>query len=249
LAPSAASADRPHVRAPAGRTGDLVVHCNPSHPPYSLPALVALLQDSGLTVHTSCHAHSSVPSLAAGLLSFLPATQAARATAQVRLTVIWRAVGRDCELLVSPLTQSVIRGEANVLRYFARLFPSVIPYEQQATSQDLLLDSISSLAWAPAKARQPLVRQAALALDKTPYLAGPRPGASDLALYSTVQQLGLQEDLQPEVKKWFILLSSQFLGAAPGSSQAKVSTKAKSPAKELKKSPAKEVKKEKKSTA
>ena len=47
-----------------------------------------------------------------------------------------------------------------------RLFPSVLPYEQQATSQDLLLDSISCLAWAPAKARQPLVRQAALALAK-----------------------------------------------------------------------------------
>ena len=47
-----------------------------------------------------------------------------------------------------------------------RLFPSVLPYEQQATSQDLLLDSISCLAWAPAKARQPLVRQAALALSK-----------------------------------------------------------------------------------
>ena len=48
----------------------------------------------------------------------------------------------------------------------SRLFPSVLPYEQQATSQDLLLDSISCLAWAPAKARQPLVRQAALALAK-----------------------------------------------------------------------------------
>ena len=49
------------------------------------------------------------------------------------------------------------------------------------------------------------------------------------------------------MKKWFHLLSSQFLGATPGSGQAKVSTKAKSPVKEVKNSPAKEVKKEKKS--
>merc|ERR1712080_746073 len=67
--------------------------------------------------------------MGASLLSFLPTTKAARAIAQVRLTLIWTEVGRDCELVVSPITQSVIRGEVNVLRYLARLFPSILPYE------------------------------------------------------------------------------------------------------------------------
>merc|ERR1719430_903797 len=32
--------------APAGRTGDLVIRCSPSHPAYSLPAIVSLFQEA-----------------------------------------------------------------------------------------------------------------------------------------------------------------------------------------------------------
>ena len=41
----------PPLQAPSGRTGDLVVRCSPSHPPYSLPALVALLQVTNIQLH------------------------------------------------------------------------------------------------------------------------------------------------------------------------------------------------------
>ena len=39
---------------------------------------------------------------------------------QVRVTLIWSDVGRDCELMVSPLAQTLVKGEVNVLRYFSR---------------------------------------------------------------------------------------------------------------------------------
>merc|ERR1712080_624157 len=147
--------------------------------------------------------------MGASLLSFLPTTKAARAIAQVRLTLIWTEVGRDCELVVSPITQSVIRGEVNVLRYLARLFPSILPYESgDCTVQDQLLDSVHCLAWAQPKDKQPLLRQFAATLTKTPYLAGSSIGASDLCLFSVIKQLGLEGELQAEVKTWFARLGS-----------------------------------------
>jgi len=194
-----------------GRTPDLVVWCSASRPAHSLPKLVDLLQGAGLSVFTSCHIHSSIPSpkQKSSLLSFLPTTTAARATAQVRLTLIWTDLGRDCELVVSPITQSVIRGEVNVLRYLARLFPSVLPYETADVHlQDQLLDSVHSLAWAQPKDKQPLLRQFATRLTKSPYLAGSSIGASDLSLFSVIKQLGLEGEIQAEVKTWFNRLAS-----------------------------------------
>jgi len=240
-----------------GRTPDLVIWCSVSRPAHSLPKLVDLLQGAGLSVFTSCHIHSSIPSpkQKSSLLSFLPTTQAVRATAQVRLTLIWTELGRDCELVVSPITQSVIRGEVNVLRYLARLFPSVLPYESADVSlQDQLLDSVHSLAWAQPKDKQPLLRQFATRLAKTPYLGGSSIGAADLSLLSVIKQLGLELELQAEVKTWFARLASPSgKPSSPTKCQSSPRKSESSPTKANKgkqgKAPGKEVKKEKKSSA
>jgi len=240
-----------------GRTPDLVIWCSVSRPAHSLPKLVDLLQGAGLSVFTSCHIHSSIPSpkQKSSLLSFLPTTTAVRATAQVRLTLIWTELGRDCELVVSPITQSVIRGEVNVLRYLARLFPSVLPYESaDVTLQDQLLDSVHSLAWAQPKDKQPLLRQFATRLAKTPYLAGSSIGAADLSLLSVIKQLGLEPELQSEVKTWFArLVSPSGKPSSPTKRQSSPRKSESSPTKANKgkqgKAPGKDVKKEKKSPA
>ena len=97
---------------------------------------------------------------APALLTFLPASTVSRSQAQVRLTIIWSEVGRECEVMVSPLTQTVLKGEVNVLRYLARLFPSLLNYEAQPglSSLDWMLDTVSSLLWASPRDRQPLLR-------------------------------------------------------------------------------------------
>ena len=99
----------------------MVVRCSPSHPAFSLKGVYNLLTGAGLSVHTSCHTHSSVTSLPPQCQSFLPEAEMSRTSAQVRITLIWKEVGRDCELMVSPLTQTLVKGEVNILRYFARL--------------------------------------------------------------------------------------------------------------------------------
>jgi len=235
--PNTAMARTSLLDAPAGRTGDLVIRCSPSHPAYSLPAIVSLFQEAGLSVHTTCHSHSSVSNLPTALLSFLPTSQTSRATAQVRLTLIWTDVEtRDCELLVSPLNQSVIKGEVNVLRYLARLFPSLLSYESSDCSvQDQLLDSVHCLAWAQPKSRQPILREFSARLTQATFLAGLVPGIADLALFSIIQQLGLQSDLQSEVKKWFTGVTSKFGGQSKNAtSKGGKDKKAKSPVKDVK---------------
>ena len=153
-------------------TQDLVVRCSPSHAPHSLPRVVRLMEGAGLSVHTSLHCHSSLPSpLPPALLNFLPPSKTGRGQAQVKLTLVWSEVGRDCEVMLSPLTQTLIRGEVNLLRYLARLLPSVLQYEEVA-GLDCLLDTVSLLLWAAPRDRQPLVRSLTANLSKCQYLAG-----------------------------------------------------------------------------
>ena len=163
------------VAATVGRTADIVVRCDPSHPVYSLQHVVSLMEGAGLSVHTSSHCHSSLASsLPSALVSFLPCSKVSRSQAKARLTVIWSSVGRECEVMVSPLTQTVIRGEVNLLRYLARLLPTLLKYETEPSLHclDSLLDSVSSLSWASPRDRLPLLRALAANLSKSQYLAG-----------------------------------------------------------------------------
>ena len=162
------------LSAPAGKTPDLVVRCSPSHPAHSLQGVCRLLKGAGLSVHTSCHTHSSVTSLPPALASFLPVSEVSRTQAQVRVTLIWKEVGKDAELMVSPLNQTLIKGEVNILRYISRLFPSLLPYESLSplTEVDAMLDTISSLVWAAPRERQPLMRTLVTNLGKSTFLSG-----------------------------------------------------------------------------
>jgi hypothetical protein len=180
-------------------------------------------------------------------------------------------MGRDCELVVSPLSHSPARGEPNLLRYFARLFPALLPYEAApggAAGQDIVLDGVAGLGWAAARARLPALRALAAGLKQvgedgrykisyfqSPYLAGEAPGASDLALLSAVRQLGLEVpaeviSLPPptsrlQAQPWLDRLASRF-GDGPSTDAPAKGRAAKSPGKDVKKSPVKEIKKEKK---
>lgn len=194
--------------------------------------------------------------------SFLPVTEVPRSTAQVRLTLIWTDLGKDCELMVSPLAQTVIKGETNVLRYFSRLFPTILPYESlpNLMAVDNMLDSVSSLLWAAPRERQPIMRSLAVNLSKSTFLAGQSVSIADLALYSVIRQLGLDKDLQIEVMKWYLTMAKQLEGKSSrnrnrnsslrksvGSSSPKKREQVpKTPEKEM--SPKKEVKKGKSPT-
>jgi len=239
------------------KPSDLVVRCPPSRPPHSLPLVVDLLTSAGVPVHTSQHTHSSCGGkLPETLSTFLPPTEVPRSKANLRLTVIWCEEGSgDCQLLVSPLTQSPIRGEVNLLRYLARLYPTVLSYEGPSCSeQDEFLDNVHRLYWGGARSRAGTLHQLTSNLSGKKNLAGPKPGPSDYALFSAIVNLKLQGDLSSEAKKWFDSFGKSGAGSScktPSKEKSKVAitegekrkkTQDKSPVKEKVKKPKEEKK-------
>merc|ERR1719341_1997593 len=234
------------------KPSDLVVRSPPSRPPHSLPLLVDLLAAAGVPVHTSQHTHSSCGGKVPDTLStFLPPTEVSRSKANLRLTVIWCEEGSgDCQLLVSPLTQSPIRGEVNLLRYLARLYPALLSYEGPSCSeQDEFLDNVHRLYWGGARSRAGTLHQ--LTSNLSGNLAGLKPGASDFALFSAIVNLKLQGDLSSEANKWFESFGKSGAGAGktPSKEKSKVpitegekrkKTQDKSPVKEKVKKPKEE---------
>merc|ERR1719300_1287911 len=130
--------DLPPPKACVSKTADIVIRCSPSYPAFTLKSIYSMLTANGYTVHATSHTHCSVNSLPPNVQSFLPITDIPRSSAQVR---------KDCELMVSPLVQTSIKGESNILRYFSRLFPTIFPYESLSNlmAVDNMLDSVSSL--------------------------------------------------------------------------------------------------------
>jgi len=207
--------DLPPPKACVSKTADIVIRCSPSYPAFTLKTIYSMLTANGYTVHATSHTHCSVNSLPPNVQSFLPITDIPRSSAQVRITLIWSEVGKDCELMVSPLVQTSIKGESNILRYFSRLFPTIFPYESLSNlmAVDNMLDSVSSLLWATPKERQPIMRTLAVNLANGSYLAGSL-SIADLALYSAIRQMNFEKDLQPDLMKWYLTISKQLDGKA-----------------------------------
>jgi len=194
---------------------DVVVRCPPGKPVYALPGLITLLSEH-VKVYSTVHCHSSVANLPSHLNHFLPAPTVERGEASVKITLIWKEVGAECELMVSPISQTYIRGEVNIIRYFSRLYPSLLEYESDTcvSAIDTMLDSVTSLMWAQPKDRQPILRPLAVNLGRVDYLCGNKFGIADLALFSALKQLNLDRDLQPELKKWFTVVAAKLMGGA-----------------------------------
>jgi len=189
----------------SGCIADIVIKASPSRPPFSVPSLLAVLQSSGYAVFMSTHTHSSVTSNNKPK-AFLPPTVAglSRSLADVRVTLIWAEVSGECELMVSPLTQSVIKGEVNILRYFARVFDDEFVYENSSdlASIDCMLDTIASLPYAAPKNRPPMLRSVTSGLSKSAHVNGDDITLADLALFSYLKQGDHGKESQAEVKKW-----------------------------------------------
>jgi hypothetical protein len=132
--------------------------------------------------------------------------------------VIWCEEGSaDCQLLVSPLTQSPIRGEVNLLRYLARLYPTVLSYEG-SSAQDEYLDNVHRLYWGGARSRAGTLHQL------TSNISG-KKNLADFALFSAIVNLKLQGDLSSEAKKWLDSFGKAGAGSCktPSKEKSKVS--------------------------
>jgi len=109
------------TKAVSGVT-DVVIRASPNHAPHTLPVICKKLQEV-YKVFTSAHIHSSLPKgIPNKLKDFLPASNcASRSKADLCVTLIWTN-GNETEMATSPTSSLLVKGEINLLRYFARRF-------------------------------------------------------------------------------------------------------------------------------
>lgn len=105
-------------------TKDIVIRATPQYAPNVLPLLCNQLMANGLKIFTSSHVHSSfLNKIPNELVDFLPNSNcSSRSEADLCVTLIWKDVGKDMELVTSPTSTAIIKGEVNLLRYVSRRF-------------------------------------------------------------------------------------------------------------------------------
>jgi len=166
----------------------LVVHSPVTQPPFSLTLITPLLSKH-TPVFTSTHNHSSVDKNGP---SVLPTTTLRRSQCPLKLTLIYSAV--DQTKLVLSSTKSIL-GEANLLRYIARMFPNTLYESSDMLNQiDAVLDSLAST-----DGKHGNTKLVTAALEKNKFLAGERLSLADLLGLSVVKAYNI---VTPQVKEW-----------------------------------------------
>ncbi|XP_069982466.1 uncharacterized protein [Penaeus vannamei] len=194
-----------------GTVHDLVISANPNRPPYFLVLLRKLLKDAGYPVYSVDHLHSSVHHVDESIRGcFSDKPLGDRNKHNLAFTVHWKDVEAP-NLMVNPLRQTVISGEANITRYVSRLFPLSSSYNYEATGTfssiaetDNLLDQLAAQAASKNnKERQGALRQLNGRLGKTSWLVNNECGIADVFLWSVLKQGGLNVGAPANVDKWY----------------------------------------------
>lgn len=218
------SADAQRVPQPTGQQQqektcviprDVVIGASPSRPPLSLWPLKHLLGLQSDVLLTS-HVHSSISRKLPDRVRQLMDRGTSRApTNRLRyplvLTLIWKEMEKDCEVMVSPLVQTAIVGEVNLIRYLGRLLSP--PYDEGdpaiATETDAWLEKVhGSLFHGTQKEQKALLEEIDSHLGAHgPYLGeGTSFGLADVALWSALLQLGLEKKAPENVSCWLATL-------------------------------------------
>ncbi|RUS79322.1 hypothetical protein EGW08_012907 [Elysia chlorotica] len=190
-----------------GRILDLAVSADPSSIPLSLVALAEQVSSKYTTllstfVHSSV-AGSEIPDRLQGLLKSNGGRS--RADCQVAVTLVWKKVSYGPQLVVDPVHQTSIQGEANVARYLWGLLspPDLDP--ARATLEDELVDLAQlQVLEGSSKERAAALRRLNSVLGKqNSWLgSGQSPSLADVVCWSAVQQTGLAQGAPANVQRW-----------------------------------------------
>ncbi|KAK8379188.1 hypothetical protein O3P69_019201 [Scylla paramamosain] len=162
-----------------------------------------------MPVHCTSRLHSSMAQVRPELQeAFTESPLEERRKHSVAFSLQWSDVPSP-SLMINPLRQTRIEGEANIIRYLTRLLPATSPYNYEATGTystiaetDHLLDTLErGLVWGAGKERAVVMREVVKRLTRSPYLCGGQCGAADLLAWSLLRHRGgAQEEA---VGRWF----------------------------------------------
>ncbi|XP_046998909.1 probable aminoacyl tRNA synthase complex-interacting multifunctional protein 2 isoform X1 [Schistocerca americana] len=201
------------------RLQDIVVNVSPQHPPYSLIAL-ARLWNAKVNLRLSCHVHSTVVNAPKNeCFSNMDNQTGTENVPELTIFIVWKNVGAETEMVISPISQSTVRGEPNILRYLCRVGPVEYNYEQSEnlfdqTKIDEILDSCYHIARCRTKKeRLQGIFTITSELGKSDYLLGKTsPSVADIAFWSVLKQVDQTtcKDLASNVVTWFQRCSEIF---------------------------------------
>jgi phenylalanyl-tRNA synthetase alpha chain len=114
---------------------EFVILSDPHYPPYSVIVILKLLAGRYRT-EISTHVHSSVSVISSELQYFFNVSlDSTDADSYVKVTLIWKKVGKDPLLIQCPISNGTIAGEVNIARYLNRLLEQrpdpVLVYESK----------------------------------------------------------------------------------------------------------------------
>ena len=184
---------------------DVVIRASPSNPPFTLPLLCGQLQNGGMKIFTTCHVHSSVlKGIPNKLEDFLPISNCdARSKADLCITLIWKEVGKDLEVVTSPTTNSIFKGEINLLRYFSKRF-NLFPVQNTKIEVqiDSILDSIhAEVNWGTGNLSRVMSASLEPSLKKAPFFATQNLSLADIYAFVLISNEKAAK-MTPAIQEW-----------------------------------------------
>ena len=190
---------------------EFVIHSDPHYPPYSVIILLKLLAVRYQT-EISTHVHSSVSVISSELQSFFNVPLGSSGIGSfVKVTLIWKKLGKDPLLIHCPVSNSTIAGEVNIARYFNRLLEQrpdpVLIYESKGgvygSQVDAWLDCIyKSVVHGSNEQCSSIVPSVSAVLNKQDWLTCSL-SIADICLWSFLKQRPNLLHSTYSLKKWF----------------------------------------------
>jgi len=177
---------------------DIVIYAHPDRLPATPWALQKTIGDAVL-IRTHCHSsyQGRLPT------DVLNDNENANRSKGVKLifTIIFKCV-KDCEMMVDPISQIHITGEANLLRYVTRMFPL---FKSLSVFQETLCDQYTdlictSLISGKSKDKQNALKSINVLLGKQNLIICEMVTAADFALHAALEKCELS--LPSNVQKW-----------------------------------------------
>uniref|UniRef100_U5EZS6 Aminoacyl tRNA synthase complex-interacting multifunctional protein 2 n=1 Tax=Corethrella appendiculata TaxID=1370023 RepID=U5EZS6_9DIPT len=191
---------------------DFVVNADPATVPFSLIALKNLWLNR-LNLIIECFTHSNIEKLTDDAILFQRCLEAANKNTneslpKLKISLIWKKIDGDTEMIASPILFVPIYGETNIIRFLSRIGPNEYNYEldvMKSTEIDQLLDACHILPKVKlTKERQTIMCLLNDKLGKSKYFGGEEISMVDIAVSSTLTQFKtiLSKIIAPNLKQW-----------------------------------------------
>lgn len=198
-------------QAAADKNVEFVILSDPLHPPYSLVILLKFLIGS-YTIEISSHIHSSVSVIPSELqLFFNGLSNSSSANSRIKVTLVWKNMGKDPILIHCPISNGAITGEVNISRYLNRLLEQrpnpLLVYESKgeiyAGQVDTWLDSIyKSVMHGSNVTCSDILPSLSAVLSKQDWLVHSL-SIADICFWSSLKQNPTLINFNSNLKKWF----------------------------------------------